>query len=74
MPFRVIPELAKVAKDAAEGSSSINANEVWHVFQQHVARSHAAEDPSGDRPEVPGVSLAAALPGAGNRPAGKTGG
>jgi len=62
-PFRIEPELGKVAKDLGEPKRKVPA----HVFEEDEARLALADDSSDLGPEVSRVGLGSSLPGGAER-------
>lgn len=69
-PLRIEPVDGKVSEDVIQPSGS---NNVGDVLQQHKSRSHVADDPPSEGPEMPLVVKTTLLSGTGERLARETG-
>jgi len=67
-PLRVIPQRGKVTNN----DGSINANDVWHIFQQHRSGSYLANDTLEFGPQVSVICFAFTLASDGEGLARKT--
>jgi len=68
-PFRIEPEVGKVAEDMLEPSVS-GLNNVGDVLQEHESRCHVTDDAFGHRPQVPFIVTTTSDAGSGERLAG----
>lgn len=65
LPFRIEPEIGQRSENVSEPPTA--SSEPWHVFHEHEAGSHIANDGDDERPEPPSVVTSGPLPDLGPR-------